>query len=193
MSIRSKEFITGIDTSVEGARKVLKTNLLNILSIHKWVAFCRKLGTFSFWDGIIKEEDIEIYGRWFITCGYCTCVLAVSSGELEIILSVGLVGWRAGRGAGGSEEKLGLSSITVYLSLPVKCRTAAAAKSLQTCPTLCDPIDGSPQGSPIPGILKARTLQNKKWLPFHICAHSFCISYVINSKLRSSRGEDSGK
>ena len=35
---------------------------------------------------------------------------------------------------------------------------AAAAKSLQSCPTLCDPIDGSPPGSPIPVILQARTL-----------------------------------
>ena len=36
---------------------------------------------------------------------------------------------------------------------------AAAAKSLQSCPTLCDPIDRSPPGSPIPGILQARTLE----------------------------------
>ena len=36
---------------------------------------------------------------------------------------------------------------------------AAAAKSLQSCPILCDPIDGSPPGSPIPGILQARTLE----------------------------------
>ena len=35
----------------------------------------------------------------------------------------------------------------------------AAAKSLQSCPTLCDPIDGSPPGSPIPGILQARALE----------------------------------
>ena len=35
---------------------------------------------------------------------------------------------------------------------------AAAVKSLQSCPTLCDPIDGRPPGSPVPGILKARTL-----------------------------------
>ena len=35
---------------------------------------------------------------------------------------------------------------------------AAAAKSFQSCPTLCDPIDGSPPGSPVPGILQARTL-----------------------------------
>ena len=38
--------------------------------------------------------------------------------------------------------------------------SAAAAKSRQSCPTLCDPIDGSPPGSPIPGILQARTLES---------------------------------
>ena len=38
---------------------------------------------------------------------------------------------------------------------------AAAAESLQSCPTLCDPIDGSPPGSPIPGILQART---REWV-----------------------------
>ena len=42
-----------------------------------------------------------------------------------------------------------------------KAAAAAAAKSLQSCPTLCDPIDGSPPGFPIPGILQARTL---KWV-----------------------------
>ena len=36
---------------------------------------------------------------------------------------------------------------------------AAAAKSLQSCPTLCNPIDSSPPGSPVPGILQARTLE----------------------------------
>ena len=36
---------------------------------------------------------------------------------------------------------------------------AAAAKSLQACPTLCDPINGSPPGSTVPGILQARTLE----------------------------------
>ena len=38
-------------------------------------------------------------------------------------------------------------------------QSTATAKSLQSCPTLCDPIDGSPPGSPIPGILQARTLE----------------------------------
>ena len=38
-------------------------------------------------------------------------------------------------------------------------RAAAAAKSLQSCLTLCDPTDGSPPSSPVPGILQARTLE----------------------------------
>ena len=44
----------------------------------------------------------------------------------------------------------------------------AAAKSLQSCPTLCDPQDGSPPGSPVPGILQARTLEG---LPFPSPVH----------------------
>ena len=50
------------------------------------------------------------------------------------------------------------SKETVATSLFHSC-AAAAAKSLQSCPTLCDPIDGSPPGSAIPGILQARTLE----------------------------------
>ena len=44
---------------------------------------------------------------------------------------------------------------------PLECTAvaAAAAKLLQSCPTLCNPIDGSPPGSPVPGILQARTLE----------------------------------
>ena len=55
---------------------------------------------------------------------------------------------------GGIEEEKLSTQLTIY---------AAAAKSLQSCPTLCDPIDGSPPGSPVPGILQARTLG---WWPF---------------------------
>ena len=47
---------------------------------------------------------------------------------------------------------------TIFFNIPKYYPAAAAAKSLQSCPTLCDPIDGSPPGSPIPGILQARTL-----------------------------------
>ena len=46
---------------------------------------------------------------------------------------------------------------SLYLLLPYP--YTATAKSLQSCLTLCDPIDGSPPGSPVPGILQARTLE----------------------------------
>ena len=47
----------------------------------------------------------------------------------------------------------------LYSPSPWPLLSAAAAKSLQSCPTLCDPRDGSPPGFPIPGILQARTLE----------------------------------
>ena len=51
--------------------------------------------------------------------------------------------------------------------------TAVAAKLLQSCLTLCDPIDGSPSGSAVPGILQARTLQ----LPFPSPINSYYTTY----------------
>ena len=54
---------------------------------------------------------------------------------------------------------------------------ATAAKSLQSCPTLCDPIDGSPPGSPVPGILQARTLE---WV-----AISFSNAWKLKVKVKS--------
>ena len=75
---------------------------------------------------------------------------------------------------------------------------AAAAKLLQSCPTLCDPIDGSPPGSPVPGILQARTLE---WVaiscsnacecypylifPSRVCERSYLIVLLICSSLTS--------
>ena len=54
-----------------------------------------------------------------------------------------------------SPFKLGRSTAFPYPS-QVNMNNSAAATSLQSCPTLCDPIDGSPPGSPVPGILQAR-------------------------------------
>ena len=54
---------------------------------------------------------------------------------------------------------------------------AAAAKSLQSCPTLCNPIDGSPPGSPVPGILQARTME---WV-----AISFSNAWKWKNKVKS--------
>ena len=50
-------------------------------------------------------------------------------------------------------------NVDVHISFCDCFQAAAAAKLLQSCPTLCDPIDGSPPGSPVPGILQARTLE----------------------------------
>ena len=47
----------------------------------------------------------------------------------------------------------------IFFLLTTHIAAAAAAKSLQSCPTLCDPIDSSPPGSSVPGILQARTLE----------------------------------
>ena len=53
-----------------------------------------------------------------------------------------------------------ISTVMRYHLTPVRMAIiTATAKSLQSCLTLCDPIDGSPPGSPIPGILQARTLE----------------------------------
>ena len=58
---------------------------------------------------------------------------------------------------------------------------AAAAKSLQSCPTLCNPIDGSPPGFPIPGILQARTLRFKKNIYYYILTCSVVATGVFFS------------
>ena len=59
---------------------------------------------------------------------------------------------------------------------------AAAAKSLQSCPTLCDPIDGSPPGSPVLGILQARTLG---WVA---CQCGVCTVVVIITSFSAGKG-----
>ena len=65
-------------------------------------------------------------------------------------------GFRKGRG----------TKIKLPTSIGSSKKQAAAAKSLQSCPTLCDPIDGSLPGSPVPGILQARTLE---WVAISFC------------------------
>ena len=71
---------------------------------------------------------------------------------------------RPARASGATHEDLLFSEFSVFLYLKKKKKreyphaaAAAAAKLLQSCPTLCDPVDGSPPGSPVPGILQART------------------------------------
>ena len=65
----------------------------------------------------------------------------------------------------------------VYLSPAAAAAAAAAAMLLQLCPTLCDPIDSSPPGSPVPGVLQARTLE---WV-----AISFSNAWTWKVKVKS--------
>ena len=58
--------------------------------------------------------------------------------------------------------------------MKIKKVSAATAKSLQSCPTLCDPIDRSPQGSSIPGILQARILE---WVAISFSKHACMLSH----------------
>ena len=77
-----------------------------------------------------------------------------------------------------------LSHLQMVILLPATA-AAAAAKSLQSCPTLCDPRDSSPPGSPVPGILQARILE---WV-----AISF--SNVLGASVRNStrgKGHEEG-
>ena len=67
--------------------------------------------------------------------------------------------------------------------LRVSCTAAAAAESLQSCLTLCDPIDGSPPGSPVPGILQARVLE---W-----SAIAFSVLYCKEIQPVNSKGNQS--
>ena len=65
----------------------------------------------------------------------------------------------------------------MVLFVNLRSSVAAAAKSLQSCPTLCDPIDGSPPGSAVPGMLQARTLE---WV-----AISFSNAWKRKEKVKS--------
>ena len=58
-----------------------------------------------------------------------------------------------------SKSQTQLKQLSMHTHTTAAAAAAAAAKALQSCPTLCDPRDGSPPGSPVPGILQARTLE----------------------------------
>ena len=77
--------------------------------------------------------------------------------QKEMATHSNILSWKIPR----TEEPGGLypCGCRVWHALMTAVAAAAAAKSLQSCPTLCDPIEGSPPGSPVSGILQARTLE----------------------------------
>ena len=85
-------------------------------------------------------------------------------------------------GGGEKENRVGgirlyYTDVRLYYKASHQNSMVLAAKSLQSCPTLCDPIDGSPPGFPVPGILQARTLE---WL-----AISFSNAWKWKVKVKS--------
>ena len=79
------------------------------------------------------------------------------------IFQTWILKWVAMLSSRGSSWPRDQTCITRVSCISDRFFTIAAAKSLQSCPTLCDPIDGSPPGFPVPGILQARTLE---WVAF---------------------------
>jgi len=79
--------------------------------------------------------------------------------------------------------RVGVSGMIYFLCSKAEGTSAATAKSLQSCPTLCDPIDGSPLGPAVPGILQARTLE---WV-----AISFSSAWKWKVKVKSLSRPDS--
>ena len=112
----------------------LSNSLLNLIQnfIHSWLYP---------WTGSIPKLDLGIYQIW-------------QNPQLDVLILVNIYS--------NSSQNI----YVLHLILASLIRTfgncicsAAAAKSLQSCPSLCDPIDGSPPGSPVPGILQAGTLE----------------------------------
>ena len=104
----------------------------------------------------------EVHGHWDSRASLVSALCLSSCGCLAIELWLPVAAPHE-RSSPTRSRTLALCS-QVGFSSP-----AAAAKSLQSCPTLCDPIDGSPPGSPVPGILQARTLE---WLTIAFCAQA---------------------
>ena len=111
--------------------------------------------------GIVNEAEIDVFlelSCFFhdpVDVGY---LISGASAFSKAILNI----WTL---LGHVLLKLGLENLSISLlakggtncESTTEVYSAAAAKSLQSCPTLCDPIDGSPPGSPVPGIFQART------------------------------------
>ena len=101
---------------------------------------------------------------WFIVIHTVKGFGIVNKAEIDVFLELACffhdpadVGNLISGSSAFSKTSLNIWKFTVHVLL--KPAAATAAKSLQSCPTLCDPRDGSTRGSPLPGILQARTLE----------------------------------
>ena len=123
----------------------------------KWACWLwTALGTVFLYVQLICLPSAFSYLETFpLTCLLCTCTLILQSEAVhwKIHESKTKLHNRANKIWGIQENMEKVRKTIIYWI------SAAAAESLQSCPTLCDPTDSSPPGSPIPGILQARTLE----------------------------------
>ena len=93
---------------------------------------------FSLWWFLVAELRL-----WGLQASIVVALRLQSTGSVVVVLGL----------------SCGMRGLPRSGTKPTSPALAAAAKSIQSCPTLCDPIDSSPPGSPVPGILQARTLE----------------------------------
>ena len=91
--------------------------------------------------------------------GTCKCLLQHHSSKASILPCSAFLAVQLSHPYMTTGKTIALTRRKVMSLLLNMLSAAAGAKSLQSCPTLCDPKDGSPPGSPVPGILQARTLE----------------------------------
>ena len=103
----------------------------------------------SFW------HILGFHGGWFMVSVWVNSGSWWWTGRLGMLQ---FMGSQRVRHNWANELNWNLGTMKICL-MSMKLAAAAAVKSFQSCPTLCNPTDGSPRGSPIPGILQARTLE----------------------------------
>ena len=111
------------------------------------------------WGSTFSCQNLWIYFDKLLTFSFCPCLPLLLLFLLLLLLFLFCL------------------FVFYFVILYWFCHTSAAVKSLQLCPTLCDPADGSPPGSAIPGILQARTLE---WV-----AISFSNAWMWKVKVKS--------